>query len=816
MNSSLLSTISSQQKASNPNSNCWVNASAGSGKTKVLIDRIIRLLLNNTKPDRILCLTFSRAAAGEMQERLLQHTQLLATISETDLTKQLSILGEPPTTEHLTKAKTMYSIIQKESVVIQTVHSFCKNLLQQQLGKKILYPSPRVMENFEENTYLNQAFENLIEDPSATTYLEEFLTFHGDGILFEYLCNSTRNEQNLNFEKIKSRLQELFDIASAPTFPQPSTEIDEYLNKLLNITISKEDVSKESKFAQIFLTQKGTVRAKILAASIQKQYPQAEEHLKNYGEKLAHYFSQKTRFDQMQKSLQFWQLQQIFKQHYSQLKEDHNLWDFQDLIEQTLQLLNLDTFDQILFELNYQIDHILIDEAQDTSIAQWHVIAQLVQGLFYQQSSNKSIFVVGDEKQSIYSFQGADVRIYKDMQNHFSTLCTSWESVNLVTSFRSGQKILKLIDAIFKENKNGLGDNVLEHTPYHKFNGHIEILPFVELEEITVEPWPIFETYLEVREPEQLLAEQILNHLEQKLTRGLFLESENRLATWDDVIILMRKRGTLMHELTNYCEKKCIPCSAFVPQNLMECLVVRDLLSAVEFMLMPLNDLNLAELLKSPWMQDIGKINETDLFNLCYNRKSSLWSEVQNYYPNHTKALNQILSSKVSTTYSYFQCAYDAMGTECELLHKFMDDVFKRFNLLNLSIRELVNHLHKFPPVFTQTYHQEGLQLLTVHGAKGLEAPIVVILDNGDEPTMKQDTMLYDPVAKFWFLKPPIAADTILTSALKSYHQQALEFEHNRLFYVALTRAKEHLILAGLPHEPNSHSWYWRVKECLK
>ena len=816
MNETSVSTINLQQKASNPNSSCWVNASAGSGKTKVLIDRIIRLLLHCANPERILCLTFSRAAASEMQERLLQRIKLFTKASESDLIDQLSNLGELPTPTNIKQAKNLYSIVQHQPISIQTVHSFCQSLLQRQLGGNVLQPSPRVMENFEERTYLNQAFEKLIEDPSATVFMEEFFIFHGDNVLFEYLSSTTRNVHNLGLEDAKNRLYELFDISGAPQFPKPPLEIHPYLSGLLNVAIPNDIVSKDHNFAQCFLTQKGTVRAKILPASIQKQYPDAEPILKIYAEELAHYFSKKIRFDQVQKSLQFWQLQQIFQKHYRQLKEIHNLWDFYDLIEKTLQTLKLDSFDQILFDLNYRIDHILVDEAQDTSIDQWHVIEYLVQGLFDQHSTNRSVFVVGDEKQSIYSFQGADIRMYQDMQKHISTLCQPWENVALSTSFRSAKDILNLVDKVFEQNPKGLGENVSNHIAYQEFNGCIEILPFIELETPTIDAWPIFETYSDTREPEQYLAEQVINHIEQSIANGLFLASENRHATHDDFMILMRKRGRQMQEITSTCQERSIPYSAFDPKNLMECLVVRDLLSTVEFMLMPLNDLNLAALLKTPWMQQQGKIDENDLFNLCHDRKGPLWDKVQIDYQRHAKILNQLLQSTPSSAYSYFQNAYNAMTVECELLHSFMDDVFKRFNLLKLNIRELVEHLHRYPPIFTQTCHQEGLKLSTVHGAKGMESPIVIILDNGDEPNMKQDIVLYDPVAQFWFLKPPMAADTILTSALKDHHKQALEFEHNRLFYVALTRTKEHLILAGLPHDPSPNSWYWCVSEAVK
>lgn len=804
-----------QQRASNPKSSCWVNASAGSGKTKVLIDKIIRLLLSGANSDRILCLTFSRAAANEMQQRLLKRVELLAKASETKIIEELQDLGETPDKEIITKAQNLHALVQLLPISIQTVHGFCQSLLQRHMGKSILHTAPRIMENFEESTYLAQAFEKLITDEQATIFLEEFLTFHSDNVLFEYLCSTTRNVQNSNFAEINSRLHELFDINGIPKFPNPPSEIHSFLKGLLNICPPNESVSKDHFFSQCFLTQKGTVRSKILPAGIQKEYPDAEIQLKVYAESLAHYYTQKTRFEHVQKSLNFWQLQQLFNKHYRDLKAELNLWDFHDLIEKTLEILNLDTFDQILLDLNYRIDHILVDEAQDTSIDQWRVIAHLVNGLFDQQSNNRSLFVVGDEKQSIYSFQGADIRMYHNMQKHFSALCNPFENISLTTSFRSAKNILDLIDTIFEKNTNGLGKNV-SHTAHHSFDGHIRILPFIEQKHENIEPWPIFETYIEMQEPEELLAINVLNTIEKIIQDGLFLASQNREATYSDVMILMRKRGSQMRALTDICERKKIPFSAFEPKNLLEFLVVRDILSAVEFMLMPLNDLNLAQLLKSPWMRSFGIISEEDLFNLCHSRKKFLWNEVQAHYPFHANALCELLKNTPTNAYDYFQCAYDIMNVECERLHYFMDEVFKRFNLLDLSIREMIEHLYKYPPIFTQNSHQEGIKLSTVHGAKGLEAPIVIILDNGDEPNLKQDILLFDPVQQFWFLKPTIAADTVLTSALKEHHQQALEFEHNRLFYVSLTRAKEHLILAGLPHEPSTHSWYWRVSEAAK
>lgn len=800
-----------QQTASNPYSSCWVSASAGSGKTKVLIDRIIRLLLHSAKPERILCLTFSRAAAHEMQQRLLKRMHLLATASDHTITEELCALGETPNQETVEKVRQLFSTRLSQEISIQTVHSFCQSLLQRHIGKNILSETPRIMENFEESTYLTQAFEQLILNPKAQIFLEEFLAFHSDITLFEYLCKTTKNVQHLDIKEVQERLEELLDVQHAPEFPPPPTDIHPYLTEFLNVALPTAAVSKDHFFTQCFLTQKGTVRSKILSANIQKEHPEAEALLKIYGEKLANYFSQKIRFDHVQKSLHFWQLQQLFREHYKHLKESLNVWDFHDLIEKTLEILSKDTFDQILFDLNYRIDHILVDEAQDTSIDQWRVISHLVNGLFSQQSGERSLFVVGDEKQSIYSFQGADIRVYQSMQQHFSNLCEPFKTVHLTTSFRSSKDLLKTIDIIFQKNPHGLGNELHPHAAHHSFNGYIEFLPLIDQKVDGIEPWPIFTTYRDTHEPEELLAHNVLNHIEQSINKGLFLESEQRLATYTDVMILMRKRGIQMKTLTKCCEEKGLPYSAFDPQDLLEVLSVRDILSAVEFMLMPRNDLNLAQLLKSPWMRSFGKLSEDDLFTLCYNRLGHLWNAVQEHYPLHAKALNELLQKKPVHAYDYFQCAYDAMNIDCLLLHHFMDEALKRFNLLDLGIHQLIEHLYTYPPIFIQQEHQEGIKLSTVHGAKGLEAPIVIIIDNGEEPNPKQDIILYDPVKQFWFLKPVSATDTILTSALKEHHQQALEFEYNRLFYVALTRAKEHLILEGLTHEPSPHSWYWRV-----
>lgn len=804
-----------QKTASNPLSSCWVSASAGSGKTKILIDRIIRLLLHSGKPERILCLTFSRAAAHEMQQRLHKRMRFFERSTDQEIAEELSNLGELTNKEMIEKAKRLFLNSCHQEISIQTVHSFCQSLLQRHMAKNVLAEPPRIMENFEESTYLEQAFEQLIQNPDAEKFLEEFLTFHSDAVLFEYLSKASLNIQNLSIAEINKRLCELLDVENQPEFPLPSSEIHQLLTELLNTSLPTKAISKDHSFIQCFLTKKGTVRNKILSSNLQKIYPEAEVKLKNYGEKLAHYFSQNIRFEHVQKSLHFWQLQQLFDKHYRELKKSLNIWDFHDLIEKTLELLNADTFDQVLLDLNYRIDHILVDEAQDTSVDQWRVIEHLVNGLFDKQSTEKSLFVVGDEKQSIYSFQGADIDVYKDMGKKFANLCQPFKTIHLTTNFRSSKNILKAIDDIFEKNPNGLGSDVKPHIAHHSFNGLLEFLPLVDRPTEEVEPWPIFTRYSDIQSPEELLAEQVLCHIEKIIHKGIFLESEQRLATYNDVMILMRKRGNQMHALAKTCEKRDIPYSAFAPQNMLEIFSVRDILSSVEFMLMPLNDLNLAELLKSPWMRNIGIISEDDLFKICHARKGHLWNEIQKYYPIHAKALNELLQKEPIHAYDYFQHAYNSMNFACSLLHHFMDEVFKRFHLLGLSIHELIEHLHRYPPLFTEPIQHEGIKFSTVHGAKGLESPIVVILDNGEEPSLKQDILLYDPVKEFWFLKPTNAADTILTARIKEHQQTALEFEYNRLFYVALTRAKEHLILAGLDHKSSPHSWYWRAYETI-
>lgn len=792
-----------QLLASNPKASCWVNASAGTGKTKVLIDRILRLLLNGAKPDKILCLTFSKAAANEMQARLEAQIKKWADCDNSFLAAELAALGEKSSDDFLKTAKSLSAQINHNSVAIQTVHSFCNELLQK-FSKQFVYEkSFRIMEVFEEKTYLDLAFQKLLEDSDEFLVLEDFLSFHNENVLFDYLCRSRQTFNNLNEASVSSRLKELFDVESEPFFPNPSSEIIDMVQNLFAVIFPQEDdIEMHNNFVQIFLTQKGGVRKNILSKNMQSENAGFEIILKNYAEQLSAYYLQKLRYNQVQKSLYFWRLQNKFGLLYNAIKQTKKLWDFNDLIKEALRLFESDKFDEILLALSYSIDHLLVDEAQDTSVQQWKIIQHVVESIMQIEDERRTLFVVGDAKQLIYSFQGAELNYYEKMREFFASICPNWCAINLHTSFRSYQQILDVVDTVFKESV-GLGAQQVKHVSFHENEGSLEVLPLVDLVVQTQDDWPIFTKITENITTEDNLATQVIDYIEE--------------LNLDDVMILMRRRGRLMQALEKQAILKNISYHASHSINLLDKLSVQDLLSIVEFMLMPLNELNLSGLLKTDFMQKIGSITEELLFDLCHKRTQNLWYIVQEKLPLHTKILKELLANNTGNAYHLFLKAYQFLESNDYYLDQFMEEVFKRFNYLDVGIRELIEHIYTFPPNFNKLQaHADGdLKILTVHGSKGLEAENVIILDDGEKPSLKQDVCLFDPVLEFWFLKPTQQADTILTSALKEYQQKAIEHEYERLLYVALTRARKHLVVGGVKHDEHDYSWYWRVHNAI-
>jgi ATP-dependent helicase/nuclease subunit A len=392
--------------------------------------------------------------------------------------------------------------------------------------------------------------------------------------------------------------------------------------------------------------------------------------------------------------------------------------------------------------------------------------------------------------------------MYEKMRTIFASSCHNWHEINLQTSFRSYQKILDVVDAVFA-NSSGLGAKKIKHTAFHEGDGELQLLPLIQPIKHEYNEWPIFTENVVDIATEDMLAEQVINYLTAN--------------NCNDVMILMRRRGRLMKALEKQAKAKKITCFANHSFNLLDKLIVQDLLSIVEFILMPLNELNLAGLLKTDFMQKIAPISEELLFDLCYKREKNLWQIVQEKLPQHAEILQQLLAKNTGDSYSYFLKAYEILASNDYYLNHFMEEVFKRINYLDLGIRALIDHLHRFPPSLNQTASNgdEQLKIMTVHGAKGMEAKTVVIIDDGDKPSLKQEVCLFDPVLGFWFLKPTQQADTILTAALKEYQQNQMEHEYERLLYVALTRAREHLVLAGIAHEPHQHSWYFRVHDAI-
>jgi ATP-dependent helicase/nuclease subunit A len=495
------------------------------------------------------------------------------------------------------------------------------------------------------------------------------------------------------------------------------------------------------------------------------------------------------------------------------LKQQSNSLDYDDLISLTRKLLNNSEYsDWISYKLDGGIDHLLLDEAQDTSSTQWQIINKITEEFFYQHEKPRSFFIVGDAKQSIFSFQGADPKLFNEM-NHY--LPSEVIRVSLNKSYRSGIKILQLVDKIF--NNPAIKplvtsiDPFIKHIAHKDIEGKIEIWPLIidkEAKEDT--PWamPSDFMHLDGLTSQDILAKNIAEYIERQVIDP------------GDVLVLTRRRTGFVNSIISELKLRNIPVNGLDRLALIEHKAILDLVALINVILYPLDDFNLAIVLKSP----IFGITEEELLNLCYNRSASLWESLQD-----KKILEElIVLSKEKTLFEFFFDILESkdirpkfereFGIEVnDVLDSFLDLVVQ-FEKENISCLQLfLDYLNNNKTeVKRDLSHSKGqVRIMTVHGAKGLQAKTVILADttslphNFDSIIWLNDRNLVWSGREKYYSKSSIEAKEI-----KMANEYA---EYIRLLYVALTRAEENIIICGTykaPEAPN-RSWYHIVHNAL-
>ena len=861
-----------QNTAADPNASTWLSANAGSGKTRVLTDRVARLLLHGTNPQSILCLTYTKAAATEMQNRLFKRLGEWSMLDDDALRAGLAELGEdaPPS---LDRARTLFAraIETPGGLKIQTIHSFCAALLRQFPVEAGVSPQFRELDDIGRNEIFLDVLDALAENklPSIPALTRHFA---GESLVDLAVSIAGASENFLPANAPAPTRSDIFAHLGADPTATPQG--------ILDATISPGDWDFLKSLAPLLAqaekptdTTLGLWLAGLAEKPCYESIAILEDKLLS-GAKTKAPFTAKTtslpttdfrngpfaphgaRFQSIMDALEVRRPARVAfeaagKTHalhafaadlipaYTAEKNARGVLDFDDLITKARDLLADEGLAWVLYRLDGGIDHILVDEAQDTSPAQWQVIkalsAEITAGEGAHADRPRTIFVVGDKKQSIYSFQGADAQRFDTTAEEFAEKLKNAGQLareDLVYSFRSSPAILRAVDATFQTASDGLGSKV-EHKAFNAdFPGRVDLW---DLQPLPDKPedlsWHDPVDRLSSDSPTVKLAERIAIKIKD-LTETVSIQDESgniRPATAGDVLILVQGRGALFDNIISACKLANLPIAGADRLKVSAELAVRDLLSLLSFLALPEDDLALATALRSP----LFSWSEQDLYTLAHPRKGYLWQalrERKEDHPNTHSRLDQLrkdadfqrpfeLLELILTRHGGRKALMARLGPEAE------DGINELLNQARAYEQKGVPSLTGFlvcasandVEIKRQSDTSGGLiRVMTVHGAKGLEAPIVILPDTMRDDRISRGTFLTDSSdMPIWNVSQDLAPDSVRVA--KDIQKAADAEERQRLLYVAMTRAKSWLIVGGVEksHGEGDNRWHQTVKDGL-
>ncbi|WP_341789546.1 UvrD-helicase domain-containing protein [Rickettsia endosymbiont of Polydrusus tereticollis] len=822
-----------QRQASDPEYSVWVAASAGTGKTKILTDRVLRLLIKGAEFKNILCLTFTNAAALEMQTRISNKLRNFALADVSKLEEELFLItGEKPLASEIANAQTLYPrLLNTDAPLnIYTIHAFCQRILKSFPLEAGVTPEFQILD------------DSLLQDIFLKIKSEIYLnpTHHS---LINFLLS--------NFHE--TTIQDIFDeiitqkIKFKKLFTLESREVNNELSAAKQLSHMYDNIkSLLAKYSlnispkELFFTKDGSKRKSIFSKELQKQYLKLLVELENISTEIY-------RLDQLSKAEEITyystlliNLAQIFLKKYEQYKLDNNFLDYDDLIYYTKLLLSNDNIEWVLHKLEGEIHHILIDEAQDTAPDQWAIISAIITEFNTSAKSNSSIFVVGDEKQSIFSFQGANLTIFNNINNvlkdNLAKANKKFKNITLEWSYRSTEEILQVVHKVLKQIKIDNSSLFISDNPLissfrrvnKSHNGSVELWPLVVADKKEELFWSLPEEYNKSLSSAELLIEKITDFIKDQIKSKRILPSTGQEITPKDFMILVRKRDDFSNGLINHLKQSGLKVEGSDRVTLKENLSVMDLTSIAKFVLLPDDDLNLASLLKSP----IIGMSEGQLYELALSRKDcSLWAALFDnilLYKNIYEKLSYLIEIyQTSNAGNFFISVINNLNLR-EILNTAngadSDDAINE--LLSLSAdyaHKIDNSLQGFIAWFENNdikikrdiEHSDKIRIMTVHGSKGLQSPIVILCDNTIMPINKNKFIWTEEGEVFFSTQTSNSPDFF--KDLKEQEQQKDIQEYIRLLYVAMTRAEDHLIICGYSNKAKipENCWYQLVAKSI-
>jgi len=896
--------VDNQRLAADPTRSVFVSANAGSGKTRVLVDRVSRILLRGTRPDKILCLTYTKAAAAEMQTRLFETLGEWSILPIGDLNETLNRLENTSglrKPEELERARSLFAraLETPGGLKVQTIHAFCERLLKRFPLEAGITPGFEPMDEAQADELRAQVWDKLLaqaakapdsEPAQAILHLaahknndeiDKLLAWalhnirkirtwqdKGGPALLEKALEVNPQEQE---EDVISRavddIPENLLIKIAPLL-DGCKKTDQNVAEKCRLVLACEDMEEKfALYADIFLTQAGGERKRLLTQDGFAAIAAYSDAFIREAGRVVGAFETCARLRLYHLACAFFILASEAVALYVRLKRERRLMDFDDQIELARALLlDGEASDWVRYKMDGGIDHILVDEAQDTSRLQWDIIDAL-SAEFLQKGAGTHIrtnFAVGDEKQSIYGFQGAEPEEFlRKVQSHIASENNAKE-VSMRMSFRSCQQVLELVDEIFY-GLGGIrqtfdaamfapGSDVRPHldlrqgghTAYRPDQGLVELWPVAPKAEKTddTEPWkPVPVDSPDALSSRERLAAAIAGQIKSWLDKGerIGIRTKDEKGNFTtrtrplrpgDILILVQQRNAFFDALIRNLKAEGVPVAGADRINVKDHIAVQDLLSLAKFCLQPLDDLSLAEVLKSPL---IGW-SDTELFEIAHGRRGSLWAALPD---GETRVVLEALRtlSRHYAPYEFFARTlaftvggkslrgriYERMGIEAaEVLDVFLARALAHQRRGAPSLQAFIGEME----ASDQTVKREmgaganEVRVMTVHGAKGLEAPLVILPDTLRKPSIGRQAVLETEAGCLPMLseadRPDWMAEQI-EKTLEKYRQESM-----RLLYVALTRAESRLLICGYASGSGKEikipegSWYEWARRALE
>ncbi|MES2156727.1 MAG: double-strand break repair helicase AddA [Pseudomonadota bacterium] len=866
--------LGNQARAAAPDAHVWLSASAGTGKTHVLTARVFRLLLQGVRPENILCLTFTKAGAAEMADRI--HDRLAAWVQMDDkrLFADLEALGEESGPDQRDFARRLFAEVLESTgggLRIQTIHGFCQQLLTAFPLEADLTPGFRPLDQREQGNVARQTLADMVvraheqHDAALMESLQSLSLRLGEGGAEQFLM------------RCAGRVEKLDSLPPAITpwlmsqLGLPDGDIDAWIaDQCSDAAFDMRSLDWIVQANVQWGTGRALERCDRIAAwrardpqaraatlpDLHRAWAKADGDIVNakgwvppvdgYGEasarlyhRCAEMIAMKQRADYAAALGQALHAGRAYARDYALAKRLAGAVDFDDLIARAAALLEQDGIAEwIRYKLDQRIDHILVDEAQDTNAAQWRIVRTLAEEFFateWEQGDKvRTIFTVGDFKQAIFGFQGTSPANFAAAKILFQRDADQsghdFFNLSLDRSFRSTPAVLDVVDrtiATLQAERLGLEPGDVHHLSANRHPGEVllwkPVVAGLSEDAEGEEDW--------AADQERVLASKIARQIKEWIDSGLMLESRGRPVRAGDIMILVRRRSELARLIVARLYEEKVAVAGIDRLRLNAPLAVRDLLAALRFAVQPDDELNLAALLVSPligWTQD-------ELMHRLIGRKGGLWRHLNHMLDDATlRPLRDLLGvADLTTPYRYLESILSgAMDGRRRLIERLGTEAADPIEeLLNAALAfESDDHpsLQRFIDWFDRgeveivrdaAAQGDNLRLLTVHGAKGLQAPIVILADACQDPDAgnRADSLLWDGLPILAPRKPerqgPIG-DVAEEAAADERR------EHWRLLYVALTRAEERLVVAGslgprARGEVKPESWFAAVETAM-